>query len=49
MLEKSGWTEGKGLGLKENGDKEAIAMKLKQDNTGSTLLIIACTVLIKFR
>jgi Pin2-interacting protein X1 len=34
MLQKMGWTEGKGLGMKEDGQKEHIKVKVKANNTG---------------
>ena len=34
MLEKMGWTEGKGLGSRQHGQTEAIRVKMKQDNLG---------------
>ena len=34
MLQKMGWSEGKGLGLKEDGDTKSIRVKKKMSNTG---------------
>ncbi|KAJ2650129.1 hypothetical protein IWW40_002675 [Coemansia sp. RSA 1250] len=34
MLEKMGWSEGKGLGLNEDGNKEHIKIKLKTNSFG---------------
>ncbi|XP_068963689.1 G patch domain-containing protein 4 isoform X1 [Petaurus breviceps papuanus] len=34
QLQKHGWTQGKGLGKKEDGIAQAIKVKLKQDNAG---------------
>jgi len=34
MLEKMGWTKGKGLGLNEQGDVECCRLPYKSDTTG---------------
>ncbi|KAJ2820888.1 hypothetical protein GGI24_004356, partial [Coemansia furcata] len=34
MLEKMGWSEGKGLGANEDGMKEHVKIKLKSNNFG---------------
>lgn len=34
LLKQFGWSEGKGLGLKEDGMAEAIKVKQKKDQTG---------------
>eukprot|EP00842_Homolaphlyctis_polyrhiza_P005522 jgi/Hompol1/5971/HPOL_000172-RA len=34
MLEKMGWSEGKGLGRQEDGVKDSIAVRFKADNRG---------------
>lgn len=34
MLEKMGWADGKGLGIREDGRKEHIKMKTKNDVLG---------------
>ena len=34
MLEKMGWTEGKGLGVKEEGDTAHVKIKMKSNNLG---------------
>lgn len=34
MLERMGWSEGKGLGLKENGIVEHVVAKYKNDDNG---------------
>lgn len=36
MLEKMGWKEGEGLGKQNDGIKEHIKVKFKQDNEGLT-------------
>lgn len=34
LLRQYGWTEGKGLGVKEDGMSEALKVKQKKDQTG---------------
>ena len=34
MLEKMGWADGKGLGIREDGPKEHIKLKKKDDVLG---------------
>lgn len=34
MLEKMGWSEGKGLGAKENGTTDPVHVSYKWDNKG---------------
>ena len=36
-MEKMGWSKGKGLGTKEDGNPLSIAVSLKQDKKGKTL------------
>lgn len=37
LMEKMGWTAGKGLGLKEQGISEPIRIGYKNDTKGTTL------------
>jgi hypothetical protein len=34
MLKKLGWSEGKGLGLREQGRTEPVTVRMKRDNSG---------------
>ncbi|KAJ3163338.1 PIN2/TERF1-interacting telomerase inhibitor 1 [Geranomyces variabilis] len=34
MMQKMGWTEGKGLGINEDGQKEHVKVRLKENNLG---------------
>lgn len=34
LMEKMGWSKGKGLGAKEDGKTEHVAVRLKSDNRG---------------
>ncbi|RKO90659.1 hypothetical protein BDK51DRAFT_5596, partial [Blyttiomyces helicus] len=35
MMQKMGWSEGKGLGAREDGQTEHVKIKLKEDNLGT--------------
>ena len=37
MLEKMGWTSGKGLGAKEQGMTEHVRVKVKNDQVGKQI------------
>lgn len=37
MLEKMGWQQGKGLGVKEDGIKEQIKVSYKNDSKGKLI------------
>ena len=42
LLKQFGWTEGKGLGAKEDGMAEALKVKQKKDQTGVSVVAMRC-------
>ena len=42
LLRQFGWTEGKGLGAKEDGMAEALKVKQKKDQTGVRGCVCLC-------
>ena len=40
MLQKMGWSEGKGLGASEDGGLEHVKVKMKCDTSGNDICIL---------